>query len=175
MAATWTDKSAAPYVYDQVWATEDASELSENCRYIRDVFDLRHVLSTGLHDDRLIPRIQGVVKYTGTFGGGGAWAVENGAGFTVANLGPDVDGRGQLTFDVAMTVSTYGPACSPRVAATTADSADSPTGAIWTIEPYDRQTTGFRFRAESCPQSATVAWTLGSAGCKFGVICFGQV
>ncbi len=173
MGATWT--AGIQFVNDQVVdSTKHATQLLDNLLYLREKMAVRHNVVTGEHDDPLISHIQGLVKYTGTYGGGGSWAVEDGAGFTVADLGTPAAGKGQLSFSTAYASSGLAPQLCSRAANNAADSADSPTADVWRVHWYDQATTGFKFAVANNAVAANT-WAYASNGAKFSVACMGDV
>ena len=169
--ANWTN--TLRFVSDQVVGSADIVLLLDNLLYLREKMAVRHDVATGAHDDPLISRIWGIEKYTGTIGAGGSWGLEEGVGFTVADLGTPAAGRGQVSFSIAFVSPSVAPVLQSRAAAATANSADSPAGAIWSVLWYDSAAAGFKFQASSA-NLTTGAWTLNSNGAKFSIACLGN-
>jgi hypothetical protein len=170
--SAWTNSLV--FAVDQVVTQTRLGTLIDNLRYLRETFGVRHNLTTGDHNDPLVARAFGSIKYNGTRGSGGAWQSEAGAGFSVGNQTPDNNGRGLVTFSSTMANANYAVLMSPRASDNVANATDSPTDDVWIVRMYNATTTTFDFVVSNCPVES-MTFNLSSNGLKFSMAALGTI
>ncbi len=173
MAWTYTPSP----VVDQFFGVEDFQALYDSCQFLWDQLGVRHTDETFLnHDDRNIPLAAGVIRYSGEFGNGGEWTVEDGVGFTVADLpGRGIEGRGKIQLRNPMANATWAPHFTPFPTDASADAAEDATIVKpWIIQWYTRTRVSCLFTCRFLNAGAT-AWDEKSDGCVFSFVARGQI